>query len=271
DGDSCRPKLRTRSTKMNIRRTGLIVILMALSAVSSLAQATYQSMSENDRAIFVAERAKQIGFEISGRNYEFTPAFIALIKTHLDGYVQRIGNNQGDRLWKGDVRLMFERGQQYAPAFAASFKANKVSPLIGIYLPAIESEYINIDTPNTLGALGMFQFLPQTGERFGLSREDLLDVNKSANAAARYIAKSTTMFQADPMKEALALLAYNRGENNVARDLAGLADGKGGPCSICSLTESSDRLDATFREENMHYVPRFFAAAIIGENPGAFG
>jgi len=42
-------------------------------------------------------------------------------------------------------------------------------------------------------------------------------------------------------------------------------------CSICALTENSQRLDATFQNENVYYVPRFFAAAIIGENPQAFG
>jgi hypothetical protein len=30
-------------------------------------------------------------------------------------------------------------------------------------------------------------------------------------------------------------------------------------------------LDQTFRDENVYYVPRFFAAAIIGENPTVFG
>jgi hypothetical protein len=30
-------------------------------------------------------------------------------------------------------------------------------------------------------------------------------------------------------------------------------------------------LDKTFRSESVYYVPRFFAGAIIGENPQAFG
>ena len=44
----------------------------------------------------------------------------------------------------------------------------------------------------------MFQFLPQTGKRFGLSTEDLLDVGKSADAAARYIMKNLEQFKDDP-------------------------------------------------------------------------
>src|SRR5205085_10684160 len=67
--------------------------------------------------------------------------------------------------------------------------------------------YVNIQTPNAAGALGMFQFLPATGEHFGLTANDLLDVPKSADAAARYIAAGIKKFNDDPMKEALALLA----------------------------------------------------------------
>jgi membrane-bound lytic murein transglycosylase D len=122
-----------------------------------------------------------------------------------------------------------------------------------------------------VGAIGLFQFLPKTGARYGLSRQELLDVEKSADAAARYIADGLKQFKDDPMKEALALLAYNRGANNVARDLRALVNEQNKSCSICALVAASGQLDQMFQTENVHYVPRFFAAAIIGENPAAFG
>jgi hypothetical protein len=40
--------------------------------------------------------------------------------------------------------------------------------------------------------------------------------------------------------------------------------------SFWSLFANADSLDSYFREEGVKYVPRFFAAAIIGENPQAF-
>ena len=172
---------------------------------------------------------------------------------------------------EGDARIVFERGQTQAPTLIAAFKARNVSPLIGLYIPLIESEYINIEKPNSMGAIGMFQFLPQTGKRFGLSTEDLLDVGKSADAAARYITKNLEEFKDDPMKEALALLAYNRGEQATARDLKLFVNDQNRQCSICALTAAGDQLDATFRDENVHYVPRLSAAAIIGEHHGVFG
>jgi len=232
---------------------------------------TYQQMTQAERTAFVSTQARRIARQMSGTEYEFTPAFEAGIQKFVEHYAKRIGNNGGDRLWKGDARLVFERGQANAPVLINVFKTQGVSPLMGLYIALIESEYVNIEQANSVGAIGMFQFLPKTGQRFGLSTQDLKDVEKSADAAARYIAQNLKRFQADRMKEALALLAYNRGEGAVERDVSSLVNEGNRACSICALTAASEKLDENFQKENVHYVPRFFAAAIIGENPQAFG
>jgi soluble lytic murein transglycosylase-like protein len=244
----------------------------ALEARAQTAQSgkVYEDMSRPERLAFVGEQARRIAREISGSEYEFTPAFETDIQKAVTNYAQRIGNGSAG-LGKTDVRLVLERGHAQAPKLIAAFRARNVSPLIGLYIPWIESEYKNIPSPNSMGAIGMFQFLPTTGEHFGLSAQDLLDVDKSADAAARYIAESVEVFKGDPMKEALALLAYNRGAQKTARDLKVLLNDQNRQCSICALTADRSKLDETFRSENVFYVPRFFAAAIIGENPGAFG
>jgi hypothetical protein len=230
----------------------------------------YQQMNQAERAAFVSAQARRIAKEISGRDYKFTSSFETAIQNRIDYYVKRIGNGD-NQLGKSDARLIFERGQTQAPILSSAFKARNVSPLIGLYIPAIESEYVNLDKPNSAGSVGMFQFLPKTGALYGLTENDLLDVQKSADAAARYIADATKKFEGDPMKEALAILSYNRGVNNVARDLARYVTRRTRQCSICALTEQSYKLDAHFQQENVYYVPAFFAAAIIGENPQAFG
>jgi membrane-bound lytic murein transglycosylase D len=240
-------------------------------AITMQSGALYQQMTLTQRAAFVTEKSREISRKISGNDYEFTTAFEMEIQKAVDMYVRRIGNTAGDSLGKGDARFVFERGQTVAPTLIRTFKARNVSPVIGLYLPLVESEYVNLDSPNSMGALGMFQFLPATGEHYGLSAGDLLDVDKSADAAARYIADGLNTFSADRMKEALAVLAYNRGVKNVERDIAALVNDQNRACSICALTEQRDQLDRTFRSENVYYVPRFFAAAIIGENPRAFG
>jgi hypothetical protein len=227
----------------------------------------YQQMTPAERTAFVSAKARSIAREMSGNDYQFTPAFEATIQKHVDSYVQRIGTVQPGR----DTRAMFERGQSSASTINGIFKKHKISPLIGLYIPAIESAYINIQSPNEAGSLGMFQFTQKTGEQFGLTPSDLLDVEKSADAAARYITRSMKKFTADPMKEALAILSYNRGGGNVERDLALLVTAENEACSICALTANSHKLDAGFQNESVYYVPRFFAAAILGENPQAFG
>jgi len=265
---------------MKIQRI-ILLLLAAMVSIAALAHATqaqampsnklYQGMTQAEQTAFVAEQARRIARQMSGTEYKFTPAFAANIQKFVDDYVRRINNNGGDSLWKGDARLVFERGRDNAPVLIGAFKARNVSPLIGLYIPLIESEYVNIGTPNSVGATGMFQFLPKTGARYGLTTQELLDVEKSADAAARYIGQNLARFKTDPMKEALALLAYNRGEGAVERDLAAIVNEQNKECSICALTAARNQLDATFQNENVYYVPSFFAAAIIGENPQAFG
>lgn len=263
---------------MNSRKMLALLLVMLIGGVvtarrSASAQTArlYQQMTPSEQTAFVAEQARQIARQTSGREYQFTPAFEVEIQKAVDLYARRIGNNGGDSLGKGDTRFILERGQIVAPMLSKTFKARNVSPLIGIYLPFIESEYLNLQSPNSMGAVGMFQFLPKTGEHYGLRGDELLDVEKSADAAARYIAGGIKRFNEDEMKEALALLAYNRGVGNVERDVAAFVNQQNRGCSICALTAQRDQLDKTFRSENVYYVPHFFAAAIIGENPQAFG
>ncbi|HEV2884464.1 MAG TPA: transglycosylase SLT domain-containing protein [Pyrinomonadaceae bacterium] len=264
-----------RIAKLLLLIMTLTVFLTSSETVSS-ARTTqpakgYQQMSPAEQADFVSTQAARIAREMSGRDYDFTPAFEADIKKALDWYVKRAGNGAADRPGKSDIRHVLERGQANAAVLTAAFRARNVSPLIGLYIPWIESEYINLKTPTPMGSLGMFQFLPKTGEHYGLSADDLFDVQKSADAAARYILDSMEVFKGDPMKEALALLAYNRGAHKTARDLKVLLNDQNRQCSICALSADRSKLDETFKYENVFYVPRFFAAAIIGENPHAFG
>ena len=249
------------------------VILSLTSGGSVSAQSTaklYRQMSPSEQATFVQEKAGQIARQISGNEYEFTPAFEMEIQKHIDHYARRIGNNGADHSGKVDARLVFRRGSAFAPTLIAAFKARQVSPLIGLYLPMIESEFINVPGDNPAGAVGMFQFLPPTGKRYGLSSDELLSVEKSADAAARYIANSIALFADDSMKEALALLSYNRGSQITRSDLELVRNDQNKSCSICALTAARTKLDKAFQNESVHYVPRFFAAAIIGENPQVF-
>jgi hypothetical protein len=243
----------------------LIVTALPASAQTVQPGKRYEDMSRAERLVFVGERARHIAREISGTDYQFTTDFERDIQKAVTRYAERIGKGG-----KSDLRLVLERGHAQAPTVNAVFRARNVSPLIGLYLAWIESEYIN-ESASPMGALGMFQFRPATGERYGLTAQDLLDVAKSADAAARYIADSVQVFKGDPMKEALAVLAYNRGAQKITRELTLLLNEQNKQCSICALTADRSKRDETFGSEGVFYVPLFFAAAIIGENPQVFG
>jgi soluble lytic murein transglycosylase-like protein len=251
--------------------TAILFLTIAAGAQTVQTGKQYEDMSRAERLGFVGEQARRIAREISGSEYEFTAAFEQDIQKFVTHYAQRIGKNRNERGPVTDLRVVMQRGQSVAPTVNAVFRARNVSPLVGLYLAWIESEYQNLDTPSPGGAFGMFQFLPSTGERYDLSAEDLLDVAKSADAAARYITDSMQVFNGDPMKEVLALLAYNRGEGKTSRELKVVLTEQNKRCSICALTAERTKLDETFRSESVFYVPRFFAAAIIGENPHVFG
>jgi membrane-bound lytic murein transglycosylase D len=248
-----------------------VILFLTITSLHASGQTTppgkqYVDMSRAERLVFVGEQARRIAREMSGAEYEFTADFEKDIQKAVTQYAERIG--KGGR---SDLRLVLERGQTNAPVLIAAFRARNVSPVFGLYIPFIESEFNNLDSGGPSGSLGMFQFLPSTGEKYGLSTQDLLDVGRSADAAARYLTDSMQAFSNDPMKEALALLAYNRGAPQTARDLQLLLNDQNKRCSICALTAGRSKLDETFKNESVFYVPRFFAAAIIGENPQVFG
>jgi hypothetical protein len=260
---------------MDLKRIAILlaaIFVIATNTIQACAQTTsgkvYKDMSRAERLEFVREQSRRVAREISGNDYEFTPAFEVDIQQAVTRYAERIGNARGG---KTDLRLVLERGQTQAPLISSTFRARNVSPLIGLYLPFIESEYVNLETPTPAGSIGMFQFLPSTGEHFGLSKEELMDVGKSADAAARYITQSLKAFKDDPMKEALAVLSYNRGVQQTTRALKILVNEQNKRCSICALTSDRTKVDETLTPESTFYVPLFFAAAIIGENPQAFG
>jgi soluble lytic murein transglycosylase-like protein len=251
-----------------LKNLALLLVCVGALACTTSAQTTklYQNMTASERATFVSAKAKEIARRISNSEYQFTASFETEIQTALDAYAQRLSKNAGGT----NLRVVIERGQSQAPKIMSAFTARDVSPLMGLYIPWIESEYVN-GSLSQAGAIGIFQFMPKTGKHLGLTPEELLDVEKSADAAARYLSASLKNFESDKMKEALALLAYNRGDRNVEEELARRTSGTDNSCSICVLTEQRKNQNRNAKVEDLDYLPRFFGAAILGENPQAFG
>ncbi len=123
---------------------------------------------------------------------------------------------------------------------------------------------------NKLGAKGIFQFLLQTAEQYGVARSDMCDVEKMTPAAAHYIADRMAELGDDSQSLTLVILSFNRGPEWVRDTLRELREAGYYDRNFWTLFDNRGRLDNVFRDENAGYVPMFFAAAIVGENPQNF-
>jgi len=93
-----------------------------------------------------------------------------------------------------------------------------------------------------------------------------------APIAAQYMKDLEAYFGTGPLSVPLAIASYNSGEGGLSNNLRiTLSSLRGSERSFWSLVASADQLSSQFQRENIKYVPKFFGAAIIGENPRVFG
>ena len=135
-----------------------------------------------------------------------------------------------------------------------------------------------VGPPTRFGhAKGMWQFIPQTAENYGLETgplrgeprpdplDDRHDFEKSTRAAARYLYDIyTTDAQASGL---LVMASYNWGEHNVLRLIRSMPPNPRERNFWTLLERHRERLP----EETYDYVLRIVSAAVIGENPRLFG
>jgi FHA domain/Transglycosylase SLT domain len=233
----------------------------------------YKSLSNEEKREFIKARAGRVAIMMGKRPYALTPDALDYIKFWLEAFAARVGNNRTG-LWRGDTRFILQRGSVHAPVIIRAFKENRVPPVIGLYIPFIETEYTNIQSNNAAGAAGLFQFLGPTAEHYGVPSSERTHVAKMAPAAARYFRDNIMSFGDDSMSVALAIAGYNRAPESVKRDLRNVlsaANNEDKERNFWTLIANQGKLDHFFQNENKNYVPRFFAAAILGETPWAFG
>jgi serine/threonine protein kinase len=242
--------------------------ISATSEATATTRKLYDQMSEAERLNFIDQQEQRISTMMGDRPLKLNDEALRAIKAYVDGYVAR---NRSTSAEPGEesLNIVYARARPYVPLIARSFAARKVPVIIGIYLPVIESAYRSC-YENAIGAKGLFQFLPQTAEQYGVARGDMCDVEKMTPAAAHYIADRMAELGEDSESVTLVLLSYNRGPEWVRNTLRELRGTENYERNFWTLFAHRDGLDHTFRDENAGYVPNFFAAAIIGENPQTF-
>ncbi len=156
------------------------------------------------------------------------------------------------------LNRIIERGRRYLHHVTEEVEKRGL-PMELALLPMIESAY-NPRAESPARAAGMWQFIPETGKRYGLERtwwyDGRRDVVAATQAALDYLTEIHGMF--DDWQ--LALASYNWGENAVARAVA-RNQAAGLPSDYASL-----RMPA----ETANYVPKLMAVRNIIADPQAY-
>jgi membrane-bound lytic murein transglycosylase D len=189
-------------------------------------------------------------------------------------YIQRLQSTKR-------LEIAVKRAQQmgYTKTIAEEFMAHNLPPQF-FYLAMQESDFDEFTSgpPTYMGiAKGMWQFIPDTGKRYGLKigplakfrRPDLEDDRhnwqKATKAAARYI---KDIYATDAQASGLLVMAsYNWGEGRVIRLLRSMPENP----QDRNFWQVLGKHRRIVPDETYNYVFYIVAAAVIGENPRQFG
>jgi soluble lytic murein transglycosylase-like protein len=156
---------------------------------------------------------------------------------------------------RGQVALWLKRSARYFPYIETELRRAGLPDDLK-YVAVIESSLLPT-VYSQAQALGIWQFIPTTGRRYGLAVtaawDERRDPERSTVAALAYLRDLHAQFRDWP----LALAAYNTGENRVEQALR-----RQGVTSYYQLALS---------EETERYVFRVFAAKLILADPGRYG
>jgi hypothetical protein len=202
---------------------------------------------------------------------------IAAPPEYLDEVSSYIRKWQASGRFTRGVMLAEEKG--YTRRIAQEFIAQNLPPQF-FYLALQESDFNAFASgpPTYMGiAKGMWQFVPDTGKRYGLTIGPLASVaqadagddrhkwDKATNAAARYI---KDIYATDAQASGLLVMAgYNWGEQRVIRLIRSLSANPKERNFWKLLERYRDRIPP----ETYNYVFYIVSAAVIGENPRMFG
>ena len=245
----------------------------------------YLSMSETEKRQYLADKAMRIAQFIGNSSSDPIPdAALDKIKGFVDGYAKRVNTKPlGGCRFGDNLQVTYERASQNAHFIVKAFNEKGTDARIGLYLAMIESEHcVCLQSPT--GPLGMFQFTYSTAKLHYASTDSIVKgaspgspddrckPEPSARAAASYMKALTGRYGTGPASVPLAIGSYNSGEGGLSTNLAKALDSNSGlPRDFWTLIAKGDMLSKQFQSENFKYVPKFFAAAIIGENPQDFG
>jgi membrane-bound lytic murein transglycosylase D len=151
------------------------------------------------------------------------------------------------------------RSGRYLETYRQIFHAEGIPEEL-VYLPMIESGYMETAV-SPARAVGVWQFIEETGKRFNLDKTDWYDSRLDPIASARSAAKLLKMLYDQFGDWDLALAAYNSGSGTV----------KWAQRVNSKQKQPGNYWSLELPEETRNYVPAFIAMVLIAKNPSAFG
>jgi membrane-bound lytic murein transglycosylase D len=166
------------------------------------------------------------------------------------------GNKERTELW-------MERSGKYTPMIREQLRARGM-PEDLIYLAFIESGY-STKARSHAAAVGLWQFIAETGKRYGLEVNSYVDERRdpveSTGAALDYLQELYDRFGS----WYLAAAAYNTGENRVARIMRQQTGSERG------RDQDFWKIAHLLPRETRNYVPLMLAAGHINKEPAKYG
>ena len=204
-----------------------------------------------------AELLRQIGLVVDRIQDRHRAA--AEVKGSIPRVLNRRVTLQINQFLKGRsldiLKDAFQRSGRYTPMIGEELAARGLPNELQ-WLPIVESGF-KPRAYSWADAAGMWQFILDTGKRYGLRRsgwvDDRFDPNKATPAALAYLEDLYGMFD----DWFLALAAYNCGEYRVLREI--------------NRTGNRDYWNMRLPRETRNYIPKFLAVVHIIENAEKYG
>lgn len=151
--------------------------------------------------------------------------------------------------------LLIKKANRYFPIIEPILKQNGIPDDIK-YLAVIESS-LNPRAISPMKAVGLWQFMPDTGKQFGLEVSSEVDeryhVEKSTVAACKYLKDAYRKYNS----WSAAAMSYNGGQGRITSELRN--------------QQADEALDLWLVEETTRYFYRMLAMKLIFENPPQYG
>ncbi len=156
---------------------------------------------------------------------------------------------------EAQILLWMKRARRYFPHIEARLREMGLPDDLK-YVTITESS-LRPEAVSTSGAAGIWQFIPSTGERYGMRRnrsmDERFDFFKATEGALAYLRSLYEEFKS----WTLAMAAYNSGENRIRKEMD------------LQKTRGYFYLDLPLETER--YVYKIAAAKIILSDPGKYG